>query len=50
MGTPKSRGDAARVHLAEFVETMKATGFVAEALARHGIHGASVAPAAPACE
>ncbi|WP_026435989.1 ABC transporter substrate-binding protein [Acidovorax sp. JHL-9] len=45
MGTPKSRGTAAQVALAQFVEDMKASGFVADALARHGIHGASVAPA-----
>jgi polar amino acid transport system substrate-binding protein len=29
-----------------FVEEMKASGFVADALARHGIAGASVAPKA----
>ena len=28
-----------------YVEDMKASGFVADALARHGIQGASVAPA-----
>jgi polar amino acid transport system substrate-binding protein len=44
MGTPKGRGTAAAACLAQFVEDMKASGFVAEALARHGIHGASVAP------
>ena len=46
MGTPKSRGSEAAVHLARFVEDMKASGFVADALKRHGIQGASVAPAA----
>lgn len=45
MGCPRSRGEAAAQELARFVEEMKATGFVAEALQRHGIHGASVAPA-----
>ncbi len=45
MGLPSSRGLAAAAWLAGFVERMKATGFVAEALARHGIQGASVAPA-----
>jgi len=45
MGTPKSRGVEAAAFLARFLEAMKAGGFVAEALARHGIHGASVAPA-----
>jgi len=46
MGCPKSRGDAAAGYLRAFVEEKKAGGFVAEALARHGIQGASVAPAA----
>ncbi|ALK97581.1 ABC transporter substrate-binding protein [Massilia sp. WF1] len=46
MGTPKSRGGEAAAFLADFVERMKASGFVADALARHGIEGASVAPAA----
>jgi len=44
MGTPKGRGPAAPAFLAAFVEEMKASGFVANALARHGIQGASVAP------
>lgn len=44
MGTPHSRGVAAAASLAGFVEEMKRSGFVAEALARHGIQGASVAP------
>ena len=48
MGTPHGRGaDAARV-LAAFVEEMKASGFVAQALQRHGIQGAAVAPGAAA--
>jgi len=46
MGLPKGRGAAARGLLAAFVEEMKASGFVAAALARHRIEGASVAPAA----
>ncbi|THC42791.1 transporter substrate-binding domain-containing protein [Massilia sp. Mn16-1_5] len=46
MGTPKSRGLEAAAFLAGFVEEMKAGGFVAAALARHSIEGASVAPAA----
>lgn len=46
MGVPKSRGEAAADALRAFVEEMKASGFVAESLARHGIVGASVAPAA----
>ena len=46
MGMPQSRGPEAAACLAQFVEDMKASGFVAEALQRHGIEGASVAPAA----
>lgn len=46
MGVPKSRGAAAAAYLATFVEDMKASGFVASALERHKIAGASVAPAA----
>lgn len=45
MGLPKRRGPDAAAMLARFVEDMKASGFVAEALARHGITGAAVAPA-----
>ena len=48
MGIPRSRGDAAATFLAAFVEEMKADGFVADALARHGIAGAAVAPAGDA--
>lgn len=43
MGLPKGREAGAR-YLAAFVEEMKASGFVAQALARHGIEGAAVAP------
>ena len=46
MGCARSRGDAAAAFLARFVEEMKAGGFVRDALARHGIQGASVAPPA----
>ena len=46
MGVPKGRGDAAANVLRAFVEEMKANGFVAEALKRHNIEGAAVAPAA----
>jgi polar amino acid transport system substrate-binding protein len=46
MGTPKTRGDEAAAFLARFVEAMKASGFVAAALERHRIEGASVAPPA----
>jgi polar amino acid transport system substrate-binding protein len=46
MGCPRSRGEAAARVLAEYVEEMKASGFVRQALDRHGITGAAVAPAA----
>lgn len=46
MGVGKSRGAEAADFLAAYVERQKAGGFVAEALARHGIQGASVAPPA----
>lgn len=45
MGLPRGRGPAAAALLSAFVEEMKASGFVQQALARHGIQGASVAPA-----
>ena len=44
MGLPKSRGEEAALLLSQFVEEMKANHFVAEALKRHHIQGASVAP------
>ncbi|MGO4329501.1 ABC transporter substrate-binding protein [Cupriavidus sp. 2TAF22] len=47
MGVPKGRG-AARAWLGSFIEDMKASGFVADALRRHGIEGAGVAPRAGA--
>lgn len=46
MGTPFSRGDDAQRALAAFVEEMKVSGMVTEALARHAIQGAVVAPLA----
>jgi polar amino acid transport system substrate-binding protein len=45
MGTPHSH-HAALAWLSAFVEEMKRNGFVEEALKRHGIKGAAVAPAA----
>jgi polar amino acid transport system substrate-binding protein len=45
MGTPKGR-EAGVAYLREFIEEMKASGFVARALARHRIEGAAVAPPA----
>ena len=44
MGTPRSRGIEVANYLGEFVEEMKASGFVADAMARHSIKGAQVAP------
>ncbi|HEY2190645.1 MAG TPA: transporter substrate-binding domain-containing protein [Caldimonas sp.] len=43
MGVPKGRF-AAQAWLSAFIEEMKASGFVAAALRRHGIEGAAVAP------
>lgn len=43
MAVPKGRAAGAR-YVAGFVEEMKASGFVAAALTRHGIEGAAVAP------
>jgi polar amino acid transport system substrate-binding protein len=44
MGMRLGRAEGAK-YLTEFVEDMKASGFVAEALRRHAIEGAVVAPA-----
>jgi polar amino acid transport system substrate-binding protein len=49
MGTPRGR-EAGASYLREFVDELKASGFVAEALARHGIQSTSVAPSAPRAE
>jgi polar amino acid transport system substrate-binding protein len=46
MGLPKGRGEPARAALCAFVEDAKRAGFVAAALQRHGIDGATVAPPA----
>ncbi|WP_411083317.1 transporter substrate-binding domain-containing protein [Streptomyces sp. cmx-18-6] len=46
MGIPDVRGAAAQDVLGSFVEEMKADGFVSDALERHGVDGAVVAPAA----
>lgn len=46
MGLPKGRSPEAAAALARFVEEAKASGFVQQALQRHGIAGASVAPLA----
>lgn len=44
MGLPKQRGEIASRLLSTFVEEMKASGFIGEAMNRHGIQGASLAP------
>ena len=48
MGMPRGRSEQAAAFLRDFVEEMKRSGFVAEAMRRHGIEGAKVAPADPA--
>jgi polar amino acid transport system substrate-binding protein len=45
IGTPKNRAAGAK-YLREFVEDCKASGLVAEAIARHAVRGVSVAPRA----
>jgi polar amino acid transport system substrate-binding protein len=45
IGTAKSR-EAAAQYLRAFVEDVKASGLVAEAISRNGVQGVSVAPAA----
>jgi polar amino acid transport system substrate-binding protein len=46
IGTPKGR-DAGAKYLREFVEDVKASGFVARSIAGNGVRGVSVAPPAP---
>jgi len=43
MAVPKGRDAIARAYLSRFVQEMTTTGFVAQALQRHGINGAAVA-------
>ena len=45
MAMPRERSAAAHALLDDFVQVLKASGFVGQALARHGIAGAKVAPA-----
>jgi polar amino acid transport system substrate-binding protein len=45
IGTPKAR-NAAATYLRAFVEEVKASGFVGQAIARNAVQGVSVAPAA----
>ena len=44
MAVPKAKGQEAAKYLTAFVEEMKKSGFVAQALVRNDIQGASVAP------
>lgn len=44
MGMPATRSSEALDYLKSFIEEMKASGFIAQALARHHINGAVVAP------
>lgn len=46
MGVPRARGQQASEWLHSFVETLKAEGFIGEALKRNGISGVSIAPPA----
>jgi polar amino acid transport system substrate-binding protein len=46
MGTPKGREASVR-YLREFIEEMKASGFVAKALEKSGQTDAAVAPPTP---
>jgi polar amino acid transport system substrate-binding protein len=43
IGTPKAR-EASAKYLREFAEDMKASGFVAKAIEKHGVRGVNVAP------
>ena len=45
IGTPKGR-DAGATYLREFVEDIKATGLVAETIAKNGVRGLTVAASA----
>jgi polar amino acid transport system substrate-binding protein len=45
IGTPQAR-TAAAAYLSAFVEEAKSSGLVAQTIARHGVRGVNVAPAA----
>ena len=47
IGTPRGR-DAGATYLRDFIEDVKASGLVAQAMEKHGVRGVSVAPGAPA--
>ena len=44
MGLPAARGEVAASWLVDFVEQLKAGGFIGQALERHGVTGVSIAP------
>ena len=44
MGLPKTRGPEAALFLKSFVEDLKRKGFVSDAIMRHQVEGAVVAP------
>lgn len=46
MGLARQRGAEAHHYLAGFVEELKASGFIEQALCRHGIQGAAAVPSA----
>ncbi|HEX9454647.1 MAG TPA: ABC transporter substrate-binding protein, partial [Candidatus Binatia bacterium] len=45
VGVVKGRGEAVK-YLVEFIEDVKASGFVAETIKRSGVEGVTIAPAA----
>ena len=47
IGTSRGR-DAGAAYLRDFIEDVKASGFVAQAMEKHGVRGVSVASSAPA--
>jgi polar amino acid transport system substrate-binding protein len=47
MGLPKTRNAEAHIYLQRFVEDMKSSGFVEQALKKHRIEGAVIAPLRP---
>jgi polar amino acid transport system substrate-binding protein len=44
MAMPRGRDAGGSAYLSQFVQEMKASGFIARALQRHGVEGAAVAP------
>jgi polar amino acid transport system substrate-binding protein len=44
MACPKSRGTEAHLYLESFVQSLKQSGFISQAMLAHGVTGASLAP------